>query len=187
MRRLPIMLALLLAAPAARAEPLNYDYAYLKSGESHVNGRSFRNDTFGAYAELGANVHVFGSLGGAGAYGNAAWKDSRAFRLGVGGHWLVGADSMFAVEVAGVRARFESPAKVTVRDTGWTTIMEFRQRLAPSCEAIVAASYTDVLGRRTREWTLGPVWHINHVFALGAFYRRNAGSNGFDLTLRTYY
>lgn len=186
MRRLPAI-ALLLVGSTVQAEPLNYDYAYLKSGESHVNGRSFRNDTFGAYAELGGNVHVFGSLGDAGAYGNPAWKDSRAVRFGVGGHWLVGADSMFAVEVAGVRARFESPLAGTVSDTGWTTIMEFRQRLAPSWEAIAAASYTDVLGHRTREWTLGPVWHINHTFALGAFYRRDAGSNGFDLTLRTYY
>lgn len=182
-----LAIALLLAVPAARAEPLNYDYAYLKSGESHVNGRSFRNDTFGAYAELGTHVHVFGSLGDAGAYGNPAWKDSRAFRLGVGGHWLVGADSMFAVEVAGVRARFESPVKGTVSDAGWTTILEFRQRLAPSWEAIAAASYTDVLGRQTHEWALGPVWHINRIFAFGAFYRRNGGSNGFDLTLRTYY
>jgi hypothetical protein len=67
------------------------------------------------------------------------------------------------------------------------TILEFRQRLAPSWEAIAAASYTDVLGRQTHEWALGPVWHINRIFALGAFYRRNGGSNGFDLTLRTYY
>src|SRR5690606_29280802 len=39
----------MLCAAAVHAEPLNYDYAYLKSGESHVNGRSFRNDTLGAY------------------------------------------------------------------------------------------------------------------------------------------
>ncbi len=178
---------LLCAGVGAHAEPLNYDYAYLKSGESHVNGRSFRNDTLGAYYELGSNGHIFGSWGDAGSYGNPAWKNSRAIRFGVGGHWRIGEDSMFALEVAGVRARFESPAAGKVSDTGWTTILEFRHRLAPSWEAVATASHTDVLGWRTSEVALGSVWHINRVFAVGGFWRRMEGNNGFDVTVRTYY
>jgi len=186
MRRV-LAFGLMGGAAAVRAEPLNYDYAYLKSGESHVNGRSFRNDTLGAYLEVGRNGHVFGSWGDAGSYGNPAWKDSRAIRLGAGGHWRIGEDSMFAVEVAAVRARFDSPTAGRVSDTGWSTIVEFRHRLAPSWEAVASASHTDVLGWKTSEIAVGPVWHINRIFAIGAFYRRTEGNNGFDVTVRTYY
>ncbi len=183
-----LLAALLLAIGAgAHAEPLNYDYAYLKSGESHSNGRSFRNDTFGAYYEMGKNLHVFGSVGDGGAYGNPAWKDSRAVRLGLGGHWMVGSDTMFAIEAAAVRARFRSPARGRVSDTGWTTIAEVRHRFAKDWEAIAAATYTDVLGWQTHEFVVGPVWHINDIFAVGAFYRQMEDSKGFDFTVRTYY
>ncbi len=178
---------LLLCATGVHAEPLNYDYAYLKSGESHVNGRSFRNDTFGAYYEVGQHGHLFGSYGDAGAYGNPGWKDSRALRLGVGGHWLVSQNGMLAVEVAGIRAQFESPARGKVRDTGWSTIVEYRYRFAPAWEAIATGTYTDVLGWQTSEFALGSVWHITEMFAVGAFYRRLDGNNGFDFTFRTYY
>ncbi len=174
------------SAPAD-AEPLSYDYAYLSHQQTHVNGQSFRNDALGAYYEVGTNLHVFASFGNAGSYGNPAWKDSRALRGGAGGHWLLNDDTMIAVEGAVIRAQFDKPLVGTVRDTGGSAIFELRHRFAPWMEAIMSASHTDVLGRRTDEFVAGPVFHLNRTFALGAFYRHTEGSSGFEVTARTYY
>jgi len=172
---------------SAGAEPLSYDYAYLSHQQTHVNGQSFRNDAVGAYYEIGANFHVFGSFGNAGSYGNPAWKDSRALRGGAGGHWLLDDDTMIAVEGAVIRAQFDKPLVGTVRDTGGSAIFEVRHRFAPWMEAIMSASHTEVLGRRTDEFVAGPVFHLNRTFAIGAFYRHVEGSSGFEVTARTYY
>jgi|GEM_PF-5793735 len=177
----------LFVAAAARAEPLSYDYAYLSHQKDHVNGEAFANDTFGAYYQFGGNWHVFGSYGNAGSYGNPAWKDSRAARVGLGGHWLIGEDTMIAAEGAVVHAQFEKPSVGTVRDTGGSAIFEIRHRFAPWCEGIASASHSDVLGHRTDEFVAGPVFHLNRIFALGAFYRRMDNSSGFEVTFRTYY
>ncbi|MEP7043467.1 MAG: hypothetical protein ABI843_10420 [Dokdonella sp.] len=171
----------------ASAEPLSYDYAYLSHQQTHVDGQSFRNDSLGAYYQMGANFHLFGSFGNAGSYGNAAWKNSRAVRGGAGGHWLLGDDTMIAVEGAVMRAQFDKPFVGTVRDTGGSVIFEVRHRVAPWMEAIASTSHTDVLGRRTNEFVAGPVFHLNRTFALGAFYRHTEGSSGFEVTARTYY
>lgn len=185
-----IVFAAVLAAcgsAVVQAEPLNYDYGYLSRQKMHVDGESFSNDTLGAYKELGERLHVFGSYGNAGAYGNPAWKHSRALRIGLGGHWLLGADTMIALEGAVVRARFDRPTGQTVRDTGAVAIVELRHRFAPWVEAIASASRSDVLGRQEHEFVAGPVFHVNSILALGALYRRTGDSSGFDLTLRTYY
>ncbi|MET0225847.1 MAG: hypothetical protein ABW187_05345, partial [Dokdonella sp.] len=94
---------------------------------------------------------------------------------------------MIAVEGAIIRAQFDKPLGGTVRDTGGSAIFEVRHRFAPWIEAIMSASHTEVLGRRTNEVVAGPVFHLNRTFALGAFYRRVEGSSGFEVTARTYY
>lgn len=177
----------LLVGASACAEPLSYDYAYLSHQKDHVDGQAFGNDTLGAYYQFGKNWHVFGSYGNAGSYGNPAWKDSRAARIGLGGHWLLGDDTMIAAEGAMVRAQFEKPSVGTVRDTGASAIFEIRHRFATWCEAIASASHSDVLGHRTDEFVAGPVFHLNRIFAVGAFYRRMESSSGFEITARTYY
>ena len=91
-----------LGAPAC-AEPLNYDYAYLSHRRSQVDGQNFGNDTFGAYKELGRRFHLLGSYGNAGAYGNPAWKHSRATRVGIGGHLLLGENTMIALRMRGLK------------------------------------------------------------------------------------
>ncbi len=78
---------------------------------------------------------------------------------------------MIAIEGAVIRAQFDKPPLGTLRDTGGSAIFELRHRFAPWMEAIVSASHTEVLGRRTDEFVAGPVFHLNHTFALGAFYR----------------
>ena len=187
MRRVTATLVGSLACLSAGAEPLSYDYAYLSHQQDHVDGRSFGNDTFGAYYEIGGHFHLFGSYGNAGSYGNPAWKDSRAARVGAGGHWLIDDDTMIAVEGAVVRAQFDKPAVGTVRDTGASEIVEIRHRFAPWVEAIASGSHSDVLDHRSNEFVLGPVFHLNRTFALGAFYRHTDGSSGFEVTVRTYY
>lgn len=181
-----IFIAMILCA-CASAEPLSYDYAYLSHQQDHTNGQSLGNDTLGGYYELAKNLHIFGSYGNAGSYGNPAWKDSRAARLGIGGHWLLGEDTMIALEGAVVRAQFVKPHVGTVRDTGASEIAEIRHRFAPWVEAIASASHSDVLGHRTNEFVAGPVFHLNQTFAFGTFYRHTDISNGFEITFRTYY
>ncbi|MBZ0224151.1 MAG: hypothetical protein K8F35_14140 [Dokdonella sp.] len=185
--RLLLATVLLMAGAGAQAKPLNYDYAYLKSGESHVNGRSFRNDAFGAYYEIGNNLHIFGSISDAGSYGHPELQNSRAMRLGLGGHWMIGSDTMFAIEGALLQGRYRWASGAKFMDTGWTTIAEFRHRFAKDWEVIAAATYTDVFGWQTREVAIGPVWHINDTFAVGAFYRHLDNSKSLDFTVRTYY
>lgn len=187
MRKWATLLVAASVSASAMAEPLSYDYTYLSHQQTHVDGQSFRNDTLGGYYELGARAHLFGSYGNAGAYGNPAWKNSRAARFGAGGHWLIGEDTMIAVESALMRAQFDKPGVGTVRDTGASAIVEFRHRFAPWAEAIASASRSEVLGRRTSEFVAGPVFHLNRTFAVGAFYRRSEGSSGFEVTARTYY
>lgn len=180
-------LAIALVDVSAQAEPLSYDYAYLSAQKDHVDGQSFNNATLGGYYSFAKDWHVFGSYGNAGSYGNPAWKDSRAARIGIGGHWLLGDDTMFAVEGALVRAQFDKPLVGTIRDTGASEIFEVRHRLAPWVEAIASASHSDVLGHRTNEFVVGPVFHLNRIFAVGAFYRRMQNSSGLEVTARTYY
>ncbi len=172
---------------SVHAEPLSYDYAYLSHRRSQVDGQNFSNDTFGGYMELGRRFHLLGSYGNAGAYGNPAWKHSRATRLGIGGHLLFGENTMIALEAVALRARFESPLRGTVSDTGMSAIFEIRHRFAPWIEVIGSASHSDVLGRRTSEFVAGPVFHLNPTIAVGALYRRMEGSSGFEVTARTYY
>lgn len=184
---MPAILLIVAAAAPASADPLSYDYVYLSHQQAHVDGRSFGNDTLGGYIEVGAHLHLFGSLGNAGAYGNPAWKNSRAVRIGTGGHWLLDDDTLIAVEGALLRAQFDDALRGTVRDTGASAIVEFRHRFAPWCEAIASAAFSDVLDHRTTEFVAGPVFHLNRRIALGAFYRRTDGGSGLEITARTYY
>jgi hypothetical protein len=187
MRHVAAGMILAVVAVSANAEPLSYDYAYLSQQKDHVDGQSFSNDTLGAYYQFGKNWHVFGSYGNAGSYGNPAWKDSRAARAGVGGHWLLDEDTMIAAEGAIVHAQFDKPLVGTVRDTGASAIFEVRHRFAPWFEGIASGSHTDVLGHRTDEFVAGPVFHLTRIFAIGAFFRHTQNSSGFEITARTYY
>lgn len=175
------------SAGALHAEPLNYSYGYLKSGEWHINGRSFRNDTLGAYIETGKHVHLFGSVGNGGSYTGPTLDGSRTLRLGIGGHWLLGQDSMIAVEAAALRTSYRWRNQGRMAHLGWSAILEYRYRFAPSWEFVATGTRTELWNWRTQEFALGPVWHVNDTLAVGAFYRRMDGHNGFDVTIRTYY
>ncbi len=181
------LLILAMHSLSANAEPLSYDYAYLSHEQDHVDGQNFSNDTLGGYYSFAKDWHVFGSYGNAGSYGNPAWKDSRAARIGIGGHWLLSDDTMIAVEGAVVHAQFEKPLVGTVRDTGASEIFEIRHRFASWFEAIASESHSDVLDHRTNEFVAGPVFHLNSTIAIGAFYRKVENSSGFEITARAYY
>ena len=77
MRPLLLGLALLACASATHAEPLSYDYVYLSHQETETDTSMGRagSDVFGMHYEVGKHLHVFGSLGDAGAYGNPLWKN----------------------------------------------------------------------------------------------------------------
>src|SRR5690606_4816844 len=109
MRVLSCCLVVLSWAGASCAEPLSYDYAYLSHQEVDTDNGRASNDVFGMHHELGEHLHVFGSWGDAGAYGNPLWQDSRALRLGLGGRYLFGEHTLVAVKFALIRAQFDRP------------------------------------------------------------------------------
>ena len=187
MRMLMSCLAALAWTAAAHAEPLSYDYAYLSHQEVDTENGRANNDVFGMHYELGKHLHVFGSYGDAGAYGNPSWKDSRALRLGLAGRRLFGENTMLAFKAAVVRAQFDRPTGETVKDDGTSLILEVRHRFKPWLEAIASGSRNDVLGWKTTEYVAGPVFHVHQRVALGALYRRIEGNAGFEATLRWYY
>ena len=187
MRMLVCCLILFAWAATACAEPLSYDYAYLSHQEVDTDNGRASNDAFGLHYELGEHLHVFGSWGDAGAYGNPSWKDSRALRLGLAGRRLFGENTLVAFKAAVVRAQFDRPSGQTVKDDGTSLILEVRHRFAPWLEVIASGSRSDVLGWRTTEYVAGPVFHVHRRVAVGALYRRMEGNSGVEATVRWYY
>lgn len=169
------------------AEPLNYRYGDLKSGEWHTNGRRFRNDTGGAHVEAGKHIHLFGSIGNGGSCVGPPLDGSRSVRLGIGDHWLIGEHSMLALEAAALRTSDRWRDQGRMAHAGWRAIVEYRCRFARSWEAVATATRTERWHWRTQELALGSVWHLNDAIAAIAFVRRMDGHNGFDFTLRTCY
>ncbi len=189
MRPLLLGLALLACASATHAEPLSYDYVYLSHQETETDTSMGRagSDVFGMHYELGKHLHVFGSLGDAGAYGNPLWKNSRALRYGLAGRHLFGEDTLFAFKVAAIRARFDRPSGQTVKDNGYSLILEVRHRFTPWMEGIASASRSDVLGWKTTEYVAGPMFHVGKYVAMGTLYRHMEGHSGLEATVRWYY
>lgn len=181
-----LLLALACVMPAF-AEPLIYDYAYLSHQRVDTDNGSASNDVIGMHHELGEHLHVFGSLGDAGAYGNPLWRDSRALRIGLGGRRMFGENTLVAFKAAWVRAQFDRPSGETVKDDGTSLILEVRHRFAPWLEVIGSGSRSNVLGWQTTEYVAGPVFHVNRRVALGALYRRMEGNSGIEATVRWYY
>lgn len=187
MRQLIVPLLVLASAAPAWAEPLSYDYAYLSHQEVDTPRGRADSDVFGLHYELGPHLHVFGSWGDAGAYGNPLWQDSRALRLGIAGRRLFGEDTLVAFKAAVVRAQFDRPSGETVKDTGTSLILEVRHRFTPWLEGIASGTRSNVLGWKTTEYVLGPVFHVHPRVALGALYRRMDANSGVEATVRWYY
>lgn len=186
----------LLFACAASAETLNYDYVYASHQESEQDNQSTaENDVYGGYWSFTERLHLFGSYGDAGAYAaGPANVETLALRLGVGSHWMIGANTMIAPEIAVVRAEYDIPmgaagwySGATARDTGYSAILDLRHRLAPWVEVIGSARYTDVFDNANTQFVAGPVFHLNKYFAIGALYETTEGNAGWELTVRWYY
>ena len=103
------------------------------------------------------------------------------------GHVDFGEDTLFAFKVAAIRARFDRPSGQTVKDNGYSLILEVRHRFTPWMEGIASASRSDVLGWKTTEYVAGPMFHVSKYVALGTLYRRMEGHSGLEATVRWYY
>lgn len=187
----------LLLAGAAAGEPLNYDYVYFSHQQvDQDNNQETENDAYGGYWEFTQRLHMLASYGDGGFYAAAGGGnvDSRALRLGLGAHWLLGEDTMIAPELAVIRAEYDVPgswmtpdAGYSYSDTGYGAIVDLRHRLAPRLELLGSARYTRVFDGSQTQFVAGPIFHLNEHIALGALYQSQEGDTGWELTIRWYY
>lgn len=181
---------------AVAAEVLNYDYVYL-SKEGAASGRQADdgNGTAGGFKSFGQHTHVFLSYDDTAFYAgnNADWNyDLKTWRIGAGGHYLIGKRTMIAPSFAVFRSRGEvmAPAWAAPRGlSGTGTILELDLRHAVTRWLELTAG-----ARRTRfedgAWTElvgGVLFHPNDTWAVGALHHDRDGEQSTELTLRYYY
>lgn len=191
-----IVLAAALAPLALQAEPLDYDYIYLSDHDAD-SGAVDDGEAFGGFWTFAETLHVFGSYDDTGAYGgageNPAWDyDTRALRVGVGGHYRIGERTMIAPAIAVLRAEMDvmAPAWTAPRefsDTGYGLQLDLRHALTNRFELAAGARYTDVLDNDSSELVGGIVFHATDWLALGALYHDREGEGATEMTVRWYF
>lgn len=193
-RRLLGALLALLPVPSL-AEVLNYDYVYL-SREGAASGRSDNGDgTAGGFKSFGDHTHVFLSYDDSAFYAgsNQHWDyDLKTWRIGAGGHYLIGKRTMIAPSLAVFRSRGEVMAPSWMaprRMSGTGTILELDLRHAVTRWLELTAG-----ARRTRfeddSWTElvgGVLLHPTDRWAVGALHHDREGERSTELTVRFYY
>ena len=188
--------ALVVSAPAATAEVLNYDYVYLsKEGAASGQQGDSGNGTAGGFKSFGDHTHVFASYDDTAFYAgsNADWDyNLKTLRVGAGGHYLIGKRTMIAPSFAVFRSRGEvmAPAWVAPRKlAGNGSILELDVRHA-------VTDWLEIVGgvRRTRfedaSWTElvgGVLFHPSDRWAVGALHHDRDDARSTELTLRFYY
>ena len=185
-----------LVPAATRAEVLNYDYVYLSkegaaSGQQADNG----NGTAGGFKSFAQHTHVFLSYDDTAFYAgsNADWDyDLKTWRVGAGGHYLIGKRTMIAPSFAVFRSRGEvmAPSWTAPRGlSGTGTILEVDLRHAVTrwLELTVGARRTRFEDGAWTELVGGVLFHPNDTWAVGALHHDRDGEQSTELTLRYYY
>lgn len=189
MRRLfTILLAGLLTATNAYAEPLNYDYVYFSRVESDVNGQDVDGDVYGGFWEFARTWHVFGSYGEAGFYTPGTGRnETRTLRLGVGGHYLLTDNLLVAPQLVVLDSEVRDPLTGTISDTGYGAQLDVRYQISRMFELSGGVRYAEVFNDSSTTMLAGGLWHATDWLALGAFYQRDSDKDGIELTVRWYY
>ena len=189
------ILALLLLPACAGAEVLNYDYVYL-SKEGAASGQSGGgNGTAGGFKSLGQHTHVFLSYDDTAFYAGSHenWDyDLKTWRVGAGGHYLIGTKTMIAPSFAIFRSRGEVKAPTWASSRGLSgngTILELDVRHAVThwLELVGGARRTRFQDESWSELVGGVLVHPNDRWALGVLYHDREDERSTELTLRYYY
>lgn len=196
MRRL-LLLAMALLPGVALAEVLNYDYVYLsKNGtESDVPFDDGDGTAAGGFKSFGKRTHVFLSFDDTALYAgtNPDWDyDLKTWRVGAGGHYLIGKRTMIAPALSVFRSSgevmapgFESPRSLS--GTGYIAQFDLRHAVTDWLELTAAARRTKFLEDTSTEFVGGVLFHVNDNWAFGALYNRREQRTTTELTVRYYY
>lgn len=196
MKKKLLLLVLLSPAAPCGAEPLNYDYVYLSTNDTESdNGAENSGETLGGFWSFADTLHLFGSIDDAGAYTglaqNPAWDyDTKTIRAGIGGHWLLGKQTMLAPSIAVLRSEVEVSAASFTRkytDTGYGAQLDVRHALTNWFELTAGARYTHLFDEGTTELVGGVLFHPTNWLALGALYHEREEAASTELTVRWYY
>jgi hypothetical protein len=189
--RFALLLAALLLPGLAPAEVLNYDYVYLSRNGTESDGHG----TAGGYKSLGQYTHVFLSVDDTAFYAGSHdnWDyDLKTWRIGAGGHYMIGARTM----VAPALSVFHSEGTVLapswlaphrLNGNGYIAEVDLRHAVNDHVELVAAARRTEFQGERWNELVGGVMFHANAKWAFGALYHRREQKNSTEFTVRYYY
>ena len=141
MRRI-LFLALLLPG-LAPAEVLDYDYVYLSRNGTESDG----NGTAGGFKSFGEHTHLFASVDDTAFYAgsHADWDyDLKTWRVGAGGHYRLGPNTMIAPALSVFHSEGEvlAPSWTAPRrlnGNGYIAEVDLRHALNPRVELVAAA------------------------------------------------
>ena len=187
----PLLLLPRLAAAQAQAQPLNYDYVYLSRNGTEADGHG----TAGGYKSFGEHTHVVLSFDDTAFYAgsNPKWDyDLRTWRIGAGGHYLLGTRTMIAPAASVFHSEGEvlAPSWTGPRrlnGNGYIVEVDLRHAATSQLELVAAARRTQFQGERGNELVGGVIFHATPKWAVGALYHRREQRNATEFTARYYY
>lgn len=194
---LMLLLAMVLLPGVALAEVLNYDYVYLSKNGTESDAPSGDGDgtAAGGFKSFGDHTHVFLSFDDTALYAgsNPKWDyDLNTWRLGVGGHYLIGKRTMIAPAFSVFRSSGEvmapswnAPRKLS--GTGYIAQFDLRHAVTSWLELTAAARRTKFLDDTSTEFVGGVLWHVNDTWALGVLYNDREQKTSTEFTVRYYY
>lgn len=196
MRRL-LLMAMMLLPGVALAEVLNYDYVYLsKNGtESDPGSKGGDGVAGGGFKSFGKRTHVFLSYDDTALYAgsNPNWDyDLKTWRIGAGGHYLIGKRTMIAPSLSVFRSSGEvmapnwtAPRKL--EGTGHIVQVDLRHAVTNWLELTAAARRSKFLDGSSTEFVGGVMFHPNATWAVGVLYHDREQKRSTEFTVRRYY
>jgi hypothetical protein len=185
-----LLLAMVLLPGVALAEVLNYDYVYLSKNGTESDG----NGTGGGYKSFG-KTHVFLSVDDTAFYAgsNQDWDyDLKTWRVGAGGHYMIGKRTMVAPSFSVFRSSGEvmapswtSPRKLS--GTGYIAEFDLRHAVTDWLELTAAARRTQFADATWTELVGGVMFHANDKWAFGVLYHDREQKPSTEFTVRYYY
>ena len=192
-----LLLALSLLPGAALAEVLNYDYVYLSKNGTESDTPFEKGDgvAAGGFKSFRKHTHFFLSYDDNALYAgtNPNWDyDLKTWRIGAGGHYLIGKRTMIAPALSVFRSHGEAmapgwDAPRQLRGTGYVAQVDLRHAFNDHLEATLAARRSQSQSQSSNEFVGGMLYHLNDTWAVGVLYHDRDPRPSTEFTVRYYY
>lgn len=196
MRRL-LLLAMALLPGVAPAEVLNYDYVYLSVNGTENDPGSKGGDgaAGGGFKSFGKRTHVFLSYDNTAQYAgsNPTWDyNLKTWRIGAGGHYLIGKRTMIAPSLSVFRSNGEvmvpnSTSPQRLAGNGYIVQLDLRHALNAKLELTAAARRSKFVDGESTEFVAGVLFHPSRKWAVGVLYHDRERKRSTEFTVRHYY